>query len=185
MRKDVPCLGLAILFWLNLSGERSAAVEVESATGDEIALRVAEPLAIGQKVGVYRELTERRGVVRHCEHHRGSFLIFVHFLRWELRREERVAACGPVRICWAHRSLGQRDMTVTATNISERGVQVEIPEAIEIGRIVRLVGESWECLGWVRYCKGLGRHFLAGIEWSTRPSNVGSVSGGPIPLRTA
>ncbi len=53
---------------------------------------------------------------------------------------------------------------VTVRNVSDGGVQLQVPQAINVPEVIRLTGETWECLGSTRYCTRQGSKFVVGVE---------------------
>src|SRR5262249_7406474 len=77
----------------------------------------------------------------------------------ELRREGRAHTTGGGML---HRR--GRPIPVTVRNVSDGGLQLQAPEPVAVPEMIRVTGETWECLGWTRYCTRQGSRFVVGVE---------------------
>ncbi len=60
-------------------------------------------------------------------------------------------------------------IAVAVHNVSPGGLQLQAPQAVAVPEVVRLTGETWECLGWTRYCTRQGSKFVVGVEMVGQP----------------
>ena len=81
------------------------------------------------------------------------------------RRKDRLQIGGPATLYFTERST----LLVTVRNISDEGVKVAVPEGIEVLQVVRLSGQTWECLGRIVYCVREGESLVAGIQFMRPP----------------
>lgn len=149
--------------WLTASGERHTVAAEAVATADGVRAELAEPVAIGQTVWVAWEPAARRAFVKSCEAREDRYVAELGFLVHERRRQDRLPAVGSGTLHWF---AGSRDRTATVEvdDVTESGVRVRAPEPIAPGEMVRLTGESWECLGRVHYCNAVEGGTVLGIE---------------------
>src|SRR5713226_8121000 len=82
----------------------------------------------------------------------------------ELRREPRAPTTGAGWLHWKGRSV-----EVIVRNVSDSGAQLQVSESLNVPEMVRLAGDTWECLGWTRYCTKQGSKFVVGIEIVGQP----------------
>jgi len=154
--------------WLTASGERHTAAADAIANGDGVRAELAEPLAVGQTVWVSWQPAARRAFVKSCEARADRYIAELGFLARERRREDRLPAVGSGTLHWFEGSQA-RTATVEVEDVTESGVQLRAPEPVAPGEMVRLAGESWECLGRVHYCNTVAGGTVLGIEL-TRPA---------------
>jgi len=149
--------------WLTASGDRHTVAARAFATADGVRAELAEPVPIGQTVWVAWEPAARRAFVRSCQAVDDLYIAELGFLAQERRRQDRLPAVGSGALHWFAGSQG-RTATVEVEDVTESGVRVRAPEPIAPGEMVRLTGESWECLGRVRYCHVGDDGSILGIE---------------------
>ena len=89
------------------------------------------------------------------------------------RRTQRLPAAGTGLLEW-NDATGPRGTTVRVTNVSADGVTIELPEAVKAPQMGRLTGNTWQCLGWLRYCNEQRGGFMAGFEFVQDPYPKGS-----------
>jgi len=109
-------------------------------------------------------VAEQRASVRYCRRQGDQFHLGIHFVPRERRRDERQPVSGPGTLQWVDRTGRQVSTDVNVVNVTDQGLQVEVPETIPDLELVKLSGSNSECLGWVRYCKRRRGAFVAGIE---------------------
>ncbi|MBI3694024.1 MAG: PilZ domain-containing protein [Acidobacteria bacterium] len=162
----------ASLAWRTETGEgRRAVALVQSVAGEEITVRLPEALAVGQTVLLDDGTALRTAMVNKCEPQAGGFLVRLAF---ERRREQREPAGGRGVLRWTGPS-GSQTVEAQVRDISSDGMQLELPSPVEVDQTVRLVGENFECIGLVRYCRPDGVRFVAGIQFTRAPYEKASL----------
>ena len=162
-RQETAEVKITTLTWLVPSGERyRASVEIQPAP-EGLTARLPEPVEIGRTVWVDPGLVERRAFVRSCERSETGFVLSLGFLPREQRRQDRVPAAGRGTLHWFDAS-GRRSTVVTVSDVTENGVGLRAPEVVQSAGMVRLTGETWECLGWIRHHRRWDTGCSAGLE---------------------
>ncbi len=175
LQRDPARLAAAGLTWVNPIGEHcQVTAEVRNFGDDRMVLAVGKPLTTGQTVGVNWNQRLGRAKVQSCQPWRSEFLVVLSCPLQDLRKDVRVAVSGGGTLYWWDQSRGWRTTNVAVRNLSKQGVQVLSPVRLEVPQAVRLSGETWDCVGWTRYCEPAGEDFRIGIEWTERPSRKGS-----------
>jgi hypothetical protein len=165
----VPGADQGELSWCTESGQhRHEVVDVHDVYDQGIVVRAPEALTAGQTVSLTMGQIERKAAVQTCEGREGAFLLFLRFVQHDNRREDRLATIGCGTLVCSDRR-GRPVLRVQVTNTSKQGAQVEIDQPISIHQLVRLSGQTWECLGQVRYCQRRGTKFVAGIQFTQAP----------------
>ena len=85
------------------------------------------------------------------------------------RSEMRAAVYGGGVLAWNDAEKGPRTARVVVTNLSGQGLQIICSEAIRTGAVVFLTGDTYECLGEVRYCVYGDDGYRIGIELRRDP----------------
>ena len=167
--------GSATLFWFDESSElRSAAVELQNVSAEGIAVGTPASVAVGETVRFRSERSESRATVRYCKKQGPGFSVGLRLVPQERRRGERLSASGVGYLAWTEAPGRQRTTVVKAKNISDAGMQVEVPEDVDISQLkqdelVRVWGKTYECLGWLRFRQSSGPSCVLGIEF-VRPA---------------
>lgn len=88
----------------------------------------------------------------------------------DLRRYSRLGMRAPVRVSWVDRYGNQKYTTAKTIDISEAGIRVELPEAVEIRGLVGVQAERLGVTssGSVRNCVRCGSKYLVGIEFYSK-----------------
>lgn len=92
-------------------------------------------------------------------------------LQTNRRRTHRAATNGVGILSWSDRGLRHNE-TVRVMNASDGGLQVKLAKKVPLGALVRISGETVECLGYVRYSRPIGPmglDFVSGIEFCQQP----------------
>src|SRR5581483_3815902 len=87
----------------------------------------------------------------------------------ERRRLDRLPASGSGTLEWIDPSRRRRTATVTVKDITADGVRLEADQPLETWNGARLIGETWECLGSIRYCRPENGRFVAGMQLTRLP----------------
>ncbi len=157
--------GAAKVVWLNSSGmRRSSTAEIQNVSAGGMAVKIPQPLEAGQMVILDWKVAEEKGLVRFCRQEADGFLAGVRFVPRDRRREDRLSVSGRGTLYWTDGPGERRAVAVTVTNVTDEGIQIEIPEAIPVSKHVRLSGDALECLGVLRYCEKIGTQFVGGIQ---------------------
>jgi hypothetical protein len=85
------------------------------------------------------------------------------------RSEMRASVYGGGSLTWEDADEGSRTSPVVVRNLSGHGLQVVCQRAVRAGAAVFLTGETYECLGEVKYCVHVDGGFRIGIELRREP----------------
>ena len=89
------------------------------------------------------------------------------------RREDRVPTDGKASISWDTRGHAfHAGCEVDVTDVSSDGLQLISPEPIPDAAVVRVLGDSLQCLGKVRYCLETGPKYRIGLHFIRKPSDT-------------
>jgi hypothetical protein len=167
--------GSATVSWIDASSElRTETAEVENVSPEGMALRVPEFIAVGDTVRVRSEELDTRASVRHCRKREKDCLAGLRFIERERRRTERLRGSGQVNLDWTASSGERKATPARVRNISDTGMQVEVPAALDadqfkLDEMVRVRGTSYECQGWIRHRVANAAGYLLGIEFLNQP----------------
>ena len=167
-------LQLGKLEWYAASGEaRSCICEVRRRGERGITvvaprcpeLREMATLRDGQ--AVYRVVVEKSLDMT------DGFVVNLSYASAGRRREERMRTSGKASIAWdtgghAFRSSCEAEVT----DVSAAGLQLITAERIPDAAVVRVFGESLQCLGKVRYCIEKGAQYRVGLHFIRKPSDA-------------
>ena len=168
--------GSATLFWLDESSElRSAPVKMQNVSAEGMAVATPASIAVGETVRLRSELSESRASVRYCRKQEAGFSVGLRLVPQERRRGERLSASGAGYLTWTESSGRQRTTVVKAKNISDEGMQVEVPRDVGISQLqqdelVKVWGSTYECVGRLRFRQPSGPSCVLGIEF-VRPAH--------------
>jgi len=92
------------------------------------------------------------------------------------RRTQRLPTSGTASLEWVEGASSPRLTHIQVKNVSDEGMTVECPEHIE-PQLVRITGEEWQCIGWLRHCHREQGRFQAGIQFAQKPyqKNCGEI----------
>ena len=85
------------------------------------------------------------------------------------RSELRAPVFGGGWLTWDDAREGARTSHVVVRNLSGQGLQVVSPRQVRTGAVVFLTGETYECLGKVKYCVHGDGGFRIGIQFMREP----------------
>ncbi len=85
------------------------------------------------------------------------------------RAERRAIVYGGGSLTWDDAANGSRTSSVIVRNLSGEGLQIVCHQAIRTGAVVFLTGETYECLGKVRYCVYGEDGYRIGIQFTREP----------------
>ncbi len=103
-----------------------------------------------------------------------GFVVTLNYVSAGRRREERVPAAGAASISWdtGGHSAFRAGCEVQVTDVSSDGLQLISPEPVPDAAVVRVFGESLQCLGKVRYCLEKGDSYRVGLHFIRKPSDT-------------
>jgi hypothetical protein len=154
----------AQVYWLDHAGELRGGVEAVKDAEDGLVARLPTQLIVGQTVWVRSAVGNQKGFVRSCLPSGETFLTAVQILSCDRRREDRYPVVGQGTLKWNDGRL-HHTSAVQVCNVTPEGVRVRLDRELHSGQMVRLSGETWECIGAVRYCEPEGGHYWAlGLE---------------------
>ena len=102
-----------------------------------------------------------------------GFVVNLSYVSAGRRREERMRTSGKASIAWdtgGHTFRAGCEAEVT--DVSSDGLQLITPEPIPDAAVVRVFGESLQCLGKVRYCMEKGSKYRVGLHFIRKPSDA-------------
>ena len=165
-----------LLSWLGPNGEAcEATARVCRVAEDELTVVARRPVSEGQLIGVCWDERQGRATAVSCREERAEYQVVLSSPLEEMRREVRQAVSGGAMLYWREPSRGWRTSGVAVRNLSPSGLQLVCPQALAVPQTVRIVGQSFECIGVVRYCEPTGDDFRLGIEFTTRPAPKGQL----------
>lgn len=96
----------------------------------------------------------------------------------DLRRHARSAVDSPVQVLWKDRAGGDNSVNGRVLDVSETGMRIKVPAAIESGAYVTFLANkiSLQGTGSVRSCKRqglnyvIGLEFVRGLRWKPKPA---------------
>lgn len=102
-----------------------------------------------------------------------GFVVNLSYVSAGRRREERLRTSGKASIAWdtgghAFRSGCEAEVT----DVSSDGLQLITNQRIPDAAVVRVFGESLQCLGKVRYCVEKGAKYRVGLHFIRSPSDA-------------
>ena len=102
-----------------------------------------------------------------------GYVVNLNYVSAGRRREERMRTSGTASIAWdtgghAFRSGCEAEVT----DVSSDGLQLIVSERIPDAAVVRVFGESLQCLGKVRYCVEKGPKYRIGLHFIRKPSDA-------------
>ena len=102
-----------------------------------------------------------------------GFVVSLTYVSAGRRREERMRTSGKASIAWdtgghAFRSSCEAEVT----DVSSDGLQLITDQRIPDAAVVRVFGESLQCLGKVRYCVEKGSKYRVGLHFIRKPSDA-------------
>jgi hypothetical protein len=166
---DAFVAGATLLPETESGQENHVPADVQDVTSGGIVVSLPRPLEVGRTCTFRWGPATDRVIIHHCEKRPKGFLAVLRVVRQERRREERLRTAGTAMLC-CEGPAGRRALSVSVTNISHGGLQVEMQEPVDVSRMVRLSGENFECVGLVCYCCRDGGRFLAGVRFARRPT---------------
>ncbi len=163
----MPAEGEAIIHWVGEKGEfLQQAVELRDASRNGLGFLSAREFRVGQ--GVWFELRGEltRGVIRHCDRVGEGYRTGLVKTAIDRRREDRQPCNEIGTLEWGN----NQSSPVFVRNVSEHGVQLEIPYQVPESSVVRLCFGAWQCLGSVCYCRLEGQAYLVGLNLVGKPT---------------
>ena len=164
--RRVSAVGPATIKWRQPDGELSTQeIAITDASSKGVGVRLPNEIAVGQTVTIAaQEDKEYRGVLRHCHRRDGEYSAGVLLAFRERRRNDRDPLSGGGTLSWADADGAHQEEQVRVLNLSNEGVQLEVPSPVPLSSIVRLSGTSEECFGCTCYCEPDGDTYLVGLH---------------------
>ena len=89
------------------------------------------------------------------------------------RQSKRHETTGDSVLFWKDRVKGRVGSSAVARNVSKHGLQVEVSVPVPVPTVVRLSGQTLECVGSTRYCRtvedAVQETYLVGIRFLDKP----------------
>jgi hypothetical protein len=167
-------LQLGKLEWTDANGEaRSCIVEVRR-RGERGVTVVAPRCPDPKQIATLRDgQSVYRVVVEKTLNMSDSLVVSLNYVSAGRRREDRMATAGQASISWDTGGHAFRSgCEVEVTDVSSDGLQLISPEPIPDAAVVRVFGESLQCLGTVRYCLETGTNYRVGLHFIRKPSDA-------------
>lgn len=102
-----------------------------------------------------------------------GFIVNLSYVSAGRRREERMRTSGRASIAWDTGGHAFRaGCEAEVTDVSSDGLQLITTERIPDAAVVRVFGESLQCLGKVRYCVEKGAKYSVGLHFIRKPSDA-------------
>jgi hypothetical protein len=103
-----------------------------------------------------------------------GFAVNLSYVSAGRRREQRTPVRGEASISWdtGGHSTFRAGCEVQVTDVSSDGLQLISPEPIPDAAVVRVFGESLQCIGKVRYCLEQGTSYRIGLHFIRKPSDM-------------
>ena len=90
----------------------------------------------------------------------------------EQRQSQRYESTGDIVLSWKDLVKGRVASSAVARNVSKYGLQVEVSVPVPVPTVVRLSGQTLECVGSTCYCRtvedAVQETYLVGIRFSRR-----------------
>jgi hypothetical protein len=160
-----------MLTWNGSQADRQfEQVEVENVSVHGLGLRAARYVAVGQTVWFEPSSGPMvKGVIRHCEERDGYFQMGLIRVETERRRVERQPVRGAGNLDWYGAGAKACTTPVLVRDASEFGLQLSALDPVPVGCVVRLSGDSLECVATVCYCVRTGDEYRIGLHFSRQP----------------
>jgi hypothetical protein len=102
-----------------------------------------------------------------------SLVVSLNYVSAGRRREDRMPTDGKASIAWDTGGNAFRSgCEVDVTDVSSDGLQLISLEPVPDAAVVRVFGESLQCLGTVRYCLEEGDAYRIGLHFIRKPSDA-------------
>lgn len=102
-----------------------------------------------------------------------GYVVNLNYVSAGRRREERMRTSGKASIAWDTGGHSFRaGCEAEVTDVSSDGLQLIVTERIPDAAVVRVFGESLQCLGKVRYCVEKGSNYRIGLHFIRKPSDA-------------
>lgn len=167
-------LQLAKLEWYAAASEpRSCICEVRRRSARGIIVVAPRCPNVGEMATLRDGQSVYRVVVEKSLDMTDGFVVNFSYVSAGRRREERMRTSGKASIAWDTGGHAFRaGCEAEVTDVSSDGLQLITAERIPDAAVVRVFGESLQCLGKVRYCVEKGAKFSIGLHFIRKPSDV-------------
>ena len=172
--------GEAILHWIGETGEFfQQTVEVRDTSAAGVGVVSPHDFAAGQSVWIEQGGELTKAIIRHSTELAGNCLLGLRKVPVERRRQERQPVNETGTLEWGRGQVS----AVLVKNISEDGVQLEVPGQIPKSLVVRLTFGPWLFLGQVRYCQRSADKYLVGMQLVGKPTRATDIKAHGFPPR--
>jgi len=164
-------LGDATLRWIDAEGvTQSVQVEMVDRSPDGLKIISSREFTVGEELFLsLPKGAENKAVVRHQVESEGGWQVGLRVIHHERRRFERFVVEGTAQLHWADNKQNHRTLPVEVKNIALEGMQLRVMEEIAPGTVVKVTGQTVQCVGVTWYCKRDGDAFLIGIQMTRAP----------------
>ncbi len=156
----------ATVSWRKPGGELAALeIEITDTSSKGLGIQLPDEIPVGQTVTISAtEDKKYRGVLRHCRPQNGGYFAGVVLVFRERRRHDREPLTGEGTLSWAGPTGTHNEEQVGVRNLSDEGIQLEVPRAVPVPSMVRLSGVTEECFGSTCYCERDGDKYMVGLH---------------------
>ncbi len=165
--------GEAILHWIGKNGEfLQQTVEIRDNSEGGLGLVSPHGFAPGQTVWIEQGGELTKAIIHHGKDLGGNYLLGLGKVPVERRRQDRQPVNETGTLEWGR----GHSSPVFVRNVSEDGIQLEVPDQIRKFLVVRLTFGPWLCLGLVSYCKRDAEKYLLGLHLLGKPTRTSAIS---------
>ena len=168
----VPAVGAATIKWQKPDGELSTQeIEIRDVSSKGLGVQLLDDIPVGQTVTISAaENKNYKGVLRYCRPQSEGYLAGVVLVFRERRPHDREPSAGEGMLSWTDPAGAHHEEQVRVRNLSEEGIQLEVPRAVAVPSMVRLCGVSEERSGSTCYCEPVGDKYLVGLHLARQES---------------
>ena len=156
----------ATIRWQKPDGEFSALeIEITDTSSKGLGIQLPDKIPVGQTVTVSApEDKKYRGVLQYCRPQDGGYFAGVGLVFRERRRSDREPLAGEGTLSWVDPTGARTEEQVWVQNLTEEGIQLEVPREVPVPSMVRLTGAQEEYFGSTCYCVPDGDKYLVGLH---------------------
>ena len=162
----VPTGAAATIKWRKPDGEFSTQeIEIRGVSSKGLGIYLLDDIPVGQTVTISAaEDKNYKGVLRYCRPQSEGYLAGVVLVFRERRRYDREPSAGEGTLSWTDPAGAHHEEQVRVRNLSEEGIQLEVPRAVVVPSMVRLSGVSEQRFGSTCYCEPASDKYLVGLH---------------------
>ena len=164
-------LGDVTLRWLDAEGVmQSVEGQMVDRSADGLGVISPHQFSVGDEIFlVLPKGAEEKAVVRHNADATAGWHLGLRVIHHERRRYERFPVDGTAHVHWGGDDQKHRKLPVQVKNIAHQGMQLRAIEELAPGTVVRVTGDTVQCVGVTWYCRPDGDAFLIGVQMTREP----------------